>query len=107
MVWNSNAARATLLAAAMTVASVTTTAQGPGRRVDLELVLAVDASSSVSVAEFELQIQGLARAFRDPRVLQAVRASGDLGLAVSLVQWSDNRKQFLAVDCGWFGFMST
>ncbi len=98
MVWNSNAARATLLAAAMTVASVTTAAQGPGRRVDLELVLAVDASSSVSVAEFELQIQGLARAFRDPRVLQAVRASGDLGLAVSLVQWSDNRKQFLAVD---------
>ncbi len=91
-------ARATLLAVALTFASVTTAAQQPGRRVDLELVLAVDASSSVSAAEFELQIQGLARAFRDPRVLQAIRASGDLGLAVSLVQWSDNRKQFLAVD---------
>jgi hypothetical protein len=98
MFWNSSAARATLLAAALTFASVTIAAQEPGRRVDLELVLAVDASSSVSAAEFELQIQGLARAFRDPRVLQAIRASGDLGMAVSLVQWSDNRKQFLAVD---------
>ncbi len=73
-------------------------AQEPGRPVDLELVLAVDASSSVSASEFELQIQGLARAFRDPRLLQAIRATGDLGLAVSLIQWSDNRKQFLAVD---------
>ena len=87
-----------MLAAASTVASVMAAAQEPGRRVDLELVLAVDASSSVSAAEFELQIQGLARAFRDPRVLQAIRASGDLGMAVALVQWSDNRKQFLAVD---------
>ncbi len=73
-------------------------AQEPGRPVDLELVLAVDASSSVSANEFELQIQGLARAFRDPRVLQAIRAAGELGVAVSLVQWSDHRKQFLAVD---------
>ena len=98
MLWNSNAARTTLLAAALTFTAVTAAAQEPGRRVDLELVLAVDASSSVSAAEFELQIQGLARAFRDPRVQQAIRASGDLGLAVALVQWSDNRKQFLAVD---------
>ena len=100
MLWNWKAARATLLAVALTFASVMAapTAQEPGRRVDLELVLAVDASSSVSAEEFELQIQGLARAFRDPRVQQAIRASGDLGLAVALVQWSDNRKQFLAVD---------
>jgi hypothetical protein len=71
---------------------------GPRHRVDLELVLAVDASSSVSSDEFNLQIQGLAEAFRDPRVLQAIRASGDLGVAVSLFQWSDSRKQILAVD---------
>ncbi len=95
-----SAARAVLLSATLisTVAVPTATGQESGRRVDLELVLAVDASSSVSAAEFELQIQGLARAFRDPRVHQAIRASGDLGLAVSLVQWSDSRKQFLAVD---------
>ncbi len=96
MISITGAARAFLLSA--TLISPTATAQESGRPVDLELVLAVDASSSVSAAEFDLQIQGLAQAFRDPRVLQAIRASGDLGLAVSLVLWSDNRKQFLAVD---------
>ena len=90
----SSAAAALLLATAVVPAA----AQEPGRPVDLELVLAVDASSSVSTAEFELQIQGLARAFRDPRVLQAIDAAGELGLAVSLVQWSGGRKQVLAVD---------
>ena len=52
--------------------------------VDLELVLAVDASSSVSAQEFDLQIKGLAEAFRTPQVLAAIQASGDLGIAVRL-----------------------
>ena len=69
-----------------------------GRPVDLELVLAVDTSSSVSAEEFDLQMRGLAQAFRSPAVVQAIRAAGDLGLAVSLVQWSDARKQTLAID---------
>ena len=77
-------------------------ASGPAgaqeRPVDLELILAVDASSSVSSEEFDLQMRGLAGAFRDPRVVAAIQASGDLGLAVGLMQWSDARKQFLAVD---------
>ena len=79
-------------------------AGGPGAAlaaqepVDLELVLAVDASSSVSPEEFDLQIKGLAEAFRSPEVLLAVQAGGDLGIAVSLMQWSDNRKQILAID---------
>jgi hypothetical protein len=69
-----------------------------GRPVDLELVLAVDTSSSVSAEEFDLQMRGLAQAFRSPAVVQAIRAAGDLGLAVSLVQWSDARKQTVAID---------
>ncbi len=71
------------------------------RVVGLELVLAVDASSSVSVVEFALQMGGLARAFRRPEVVEAIRVSGDLGIAVALVQWSDARKQFLAVGWHW------
>ena len=63
------------------------------QRVDLELILAVDASSSVSEAEFYLQMHGLATAFRHESVGQAILASGDLGIAVTLVQWADNRKQ--------------
>jgi hypothetical protein len=70
-----------------------------GRRpVDLELVLAVDTSSSVSPDEFNLQMQGLAEAFRDAAVQGAIEAAGDLGIAVAMVQWSDNRKQTLAIS---------
>ena len=38
--------------------------------VDLELVLAVDTSSSVSEAEFDLQMKGLAEAFRNPVIME-------------------------------------
>ena len=70
-----------------------------GRRpVDLELILAVESSSSVSPDEFSLQMQGLANAFRDPAVHAAIQAAGDLGIAVAMVQWSDNRKQTLAIN---------
>src|SRR3990170_2039740 len=44
--------------------------------VELELVLAVDASGSVSAAEFDLQTRGLAGAFRDPAVIDANRFAG-------------------------------
>jgi hypothetical protein len=66
--------------------------------VELELVLAVDASSSVTSWEFDLQMQGLADAFRDPEVQGAVRAAGERGIAVSLVQWSGRDRQVLATD---------
>ena len=57
--------------------------------VDLEIVLAVDASGSVSPAEFELQMGGIAAAFRDPSIQQAI-ASGPRGkVAVALLIWSD------------------
>ena len=61
--------------------------------VDLELVLAVDISLSVSDAEFALQMQGMAFAFASPAVAAAIRAAGDLGIAVTLIQWSDRRQQ--------------
>ena len=90
---------ATVLAAALlllTPPGATPAQDNP--TVDLELVLAVDTSSSVSVQEFDLQMRGLASAFRDPAVAAAIRASGDLGIAVSMVQWSDNRKQMVAIE---------
>lgn len=56
--------------------------------VDLRLVLAVDASGSVSEPRFALQKQGYARAFRHPLVLKAIR-SGALGrIAVTMAQWT-------------------
>lgn len=71
---------------------------GPGEPVTLELVLAVDVSSSVSVEEFDLQMKGFADAFRDPSVISAISASGPNGVAVAMIQWSDNRRQQVAVD---------
>lgn len=71
---------------------------GPQQPVSLELVLAVDTSSSVSIEEFDLQMRGFAQAFRDPTVIAAIDATGVLGIAVSMIQWSDNRRQQVAVD---------
>ena len=70
------------------------------RTVDLELILAIDTSSSVSSEEFDLQMRGMAQAFRNEAVIGAIRASGDRGIAVAMIQWSDARKQLMAID--WF-----
>ncbi|HXF53506.1 MAG TPA: DUF1194 domain-containing protein [Hyphomicrobiaceae bacterium] len=56
--------------------------------VDLQLVLAVDASGSVNATRFELQKQGYAAAFRHPRVLQAIRSTPLQSIAVTMVQWT-------------------
>ncbi len=56
----------------------TAPASAQERPVDLELMLAVDASASVSDEEFNLQVRGLAEAFRHRSVGQAIRAAGDL-----------------------------
>lgn len=60
-----------------------------GQAVDLELMLAVDASTSVDDEEFKLQTRGLSEAFRDPAVHAAIRAAGDNGIAVAVMQWSE------------------
>ncbi|MFQ5784965.1 MAG: DUF1194 domain-containing protein [Alphaproteobacteria bacterium] len=65
---------------------------------DLELVLAIDASSSVSYDEFQLQMFGLAAAFRDPAVINAIRSAAPGGVAVSLVQWASAHQQAIAVN---------
>jgi Protein of unknown function (DUF1194) len=56
--------------------------------VDVTLVLAIDASGSVEDARFELQKRGFAAAFRDPRVLQAIRAGDHQSIAVLMLQWT-------------------
>ena len=61
--------------------------------VDLELLLAVDASGSVDAAEFELQIGGIAAAFRDPEVLEAIRSGPEQRIAAALMIWSDARSR--------------
>ncbi len=68
-----------------------------GADVDLALVLAVDSSYSVDTVEFRLQMDGIAAAFRDPKVMNAI-AKGPIGkIAVTLFQWSSDQSQKIAV----------
>jgi hypothetical protein len=56
--------------------------------VDLQLVLAVDASGSVDQYRFELQKRGYAAAFRHPHVLGALRSGPNQAIAATMVQWT-------------------
>jgi hypothetical protein len=57
--------------------------------VDLELVLAIDASSSVDDDEWELQRQGYAAAFRDPEIQAAITSGPHKRIATAVVVWAD------------------
>jgi Protein of unknown function (DUF1194) len=61
--------------------------------VDLQLVLAVDVSGSVSDERFKLQQQGYVRAFRDWRVLEAIRSGASQAIAVTMTQWTGPLQQ--------------
>jgi len=56
--------------------------------VDLQLILAVDASESVSGERFELQMHGYAAAFRDPAVLDAIGKGARGRIAIAMEQWT-------------------
>ncbi|MEM7547353.1 MAG: DUF1194 domain-containing protein [Pseudomonadota bacterium] len=58
----------------------------------VELVLAMDVSRSVSTAEYRLQMDGLADAFRDEEVRSAVRATAG-GVMATVMIWGDQRQQ--------------
>ncbi len=93
---------AALLTLAVSWSALGLSAEGAGARadvpVDLELVLALDASGSIDGEEFKQQIAGLASAFRDPRVLTAIEAAGEDGIAISVVQWAGAYSQTVAID---------
>ena len=61
--------------------------------VDLQLVLAVDVSGSVSDERFRLQQQGYAQAFRNWRVLEAIRSGAAQAIAVTMMQWTGPSQQ--------------
>lgn len=52
------------------------------------MVLAVDASGSVSAERFELQKRGYAEAFRNPRVRAAIAGGPAGAIAVAMFQWT-------------------
>lgn len=83
--------------ALLCVGVVSSGAQGGELPVDVELVLAVDVSSSVGGDEQFLQRQGYVTAFQSPEVIAAIR-SGPFGrIAVAYVEWGDAKSQSLVL----------
>jgi hypothetical protein len=73
------------------------TPSGRSPPVDMELILAVDASGSVSERRFLLQRQGYVDAFRNPRVVNAIRSGLAGGIAATMYQWTGPRLHRLTV----------
>ncbi len=66
-------------------------------RVDLNLVLAVDSSYSVDAREYALQMAGMASAFIDPTIIDAIESGTHGAIAVTVVQWSHEYSQIVVV----------
>ena len=67
-------------------------------RVDLALVLAVDVSESVDADEYELQHEGIARAFETQQLIEAIAGGKNGAIDVLVLEWSDRDKQLVTVD---------
>jgi hypothetical protein len=69
----------------------------PGAGASLALVLAVDVSASVTADSYVLQHDGIARAFENPRLVDAIAAAPG-GIEVLLLEWSDPDRIKVTVD---------
>src|SRR5688500_15764501 len=65
--------------------------------VDLELVLAVDASASMDIDEQRLQRRGYIAAFRSDELVAAIRSLPLGRIAVAYVEWGDPNSQSIIV----------
>jgi hypothetical protein len=65
--------------------------------VDLELVLAVDVSASMTPDEQKLQRQGYIAAFRSERVVDAIRSGAFGRIAVTKLEWANEDRQSVVV----------
>ena len=69
----------------------------PDLTVDLALVLAVDCSTSIDVADFRLQMDGLAAALRHPSLARVIAEGEHRQIAATLVLWSDRWTQHIVL----------
>ncbi|WP_425090591.1 DUF1194 domain-containing protein [Tropicimonas sp. S265A] len=87
-----------LKTALVCLAATTLPAAATPLEVDVELLLAVDVSRSMSEAELELQRRGYAAALRSPAVIEAIE-NGMIGqVAVSYVEWAGADAQTVVID---------
>ena len=74
-------------------------AAAPAAACEVELILAMDVSRSVMNAEYDLQMEGLANAFRDDVVLDLIESAG--GVMATVTQWSGASDQAQTVPWRW------
>jgi hypothetical protein len=86
------------LAVAAALLAAMAASAGAGTPVDLALVMAVDVSESVDDGEYVLQHEGIARAFDDPALVQAIAGGKRGAIDVAVMEWSDRDKQIVTVD---------
>ena len=82
-----------------TAAASNTVLSAAASAVDLNLVLAVDCSSSVDATDFQMQMDGIAAALRNPLLLEAIASGTHRQIALAMVQWSNWNTQVTAL--GW------
>lgn len=88
---------------AVTILCVLWSAASPAQaqdapRVDVALVLTVDASGSIDPDEFQLQKEGIAGAVADPQVLSAIRSGRNGRIAIAYVEWGAPAAPKLVID---------
>lgn len=83
------------LTASLTVAAQPAAAQVSGCK--LALVLALDISSSVNQREYDIQLQGLAKAFRTQAVIDAILTPRGAGIAAIVYEWSGYNQQDIVI----------
>lgn len=74
------------------------TAKAQSQLVDLELVIAVDVSGSVDDDEAALQRQGYIKAFRDPKIVEAITRGQVGAIAVTYFEYAGSHHQLTLVD---------
>ncbi len=63
---------------------------------ELAIVMAIDVSTSVTADSYILQRDGIARAFKDPRLIDAISAAPG-GIEALVLEWSDPESIAVAV----------
>lgn len=89
---------AILLLALLLPGALAPPAAAANQPVDVDLVLAVDVSASIDEDEYKLQHEGIARAFEDPRVVDAIRNGQRGAIDVLVLEWSNPEDQNVTVD---------
>lgn len=92
-------------AAALAALTAATAGSAGAQALDcpVALVLAIDVSSSVDAAEHDLQMTGLAAAFRTPEVVETILAGEGAGIMATAFLWSGFRHQEVIAPWTWLG----